>query len=104
MVDGRGSRGCSRDIGASFGADTTTPIFTQCTFTNNSTTYDGGAVYNYGHSGKSNPAFTNCTFTNNTASDDGGAVFNYGHTGECNPTFNNSTFTSNTATKNGGAI
>ena len=44
---------------------------TNCTFQNNSATYEGGAVTFWGSTG--NVSITNCTFQNNSASD-GGAV------------------------------
>ena len=71
-----------------------TVTITNLTITN-STSDDGGAIYNYG-----TLTITNSTLTGNTAKNLGGAIFNVG-----NLTVTNSTFTDNNA-KNGigGAI
>ena len=75
--------------------------FTDCTFTDNTSTTHGGAV---GCSGSKN-YFTGCTFTGNTGSGssaDGGAIFlqNVGASAE----IDNCTFMSNRAGHYGGAV
>ena len=94
---------------------------TNCNFTNNSATYDGGAIrmnsgtvtncnfINNKQTGRlsvggavyflNNGEVTNCNFTNNTASGSGGAVFfkSNGEVTNCN-------FTGNTASGDGGAV
>jgi N-acetylneuraminic acid mutarotase len=73
-----------------------------CTFTNNTATYDsggyggGGAMCNDG----SSPAVTNCVFAHNTAVKCGGAMYNVS---PASPAVMNCTFTLNTATS-GGAL
>ena len=92
-------------------------IVTNCNFTNNKATGDGGAVYFYNTGTVSNCNFagnnaafggavyfyntgtvSNCNFTNNKASVDGGAI-NMG-----SGTVSNCNFTNNTAGDWGGAI
>jgi predicted outer membrane repeat protein len=76
---------------------------TRVTFTNNSASNVGGAIYN----SSSNPRMTNITFTGNTTtdpasggSDQGGAI----HNTSSNPTINSTTFSQNSANSDGGAI
>ena len=78
------------------------PSFTDVTFTGNSTSIFGGAIYNYGSYGTSSPSFTNVTFTGNTAAY-GGAIYDDGYSGTSSPSFTDVTFTGNTAGY-GGAI
>jgi predicted outer membrane repeat protein len=48
------------------------PVITNCTFTSN-TAYYGGAVYNFS---TASADFKNCSFTNNSSSNDGGDIYN----------------------------
>ncbi len=74
-------------------------------FTNNhctiASTYGGGAIYNTGILD-----ITGCVFENNTSSTNGGAIFNTVLALETNGkiTINNCSFIENSATKNGGVI
>jgi predicted outer membrane repeat protein len=70
------------------------PAFNNCTFTNNSTTLSGGAMYNY----QCSPELTNCFFGYNTAQFGGGGL--YISSGVTKLT--NCTFIGNTATNSGG--
>ncbi|MBQ6513035.1 right-handed parallel beta-helix repeat-containing protein, partial [Methanobrevibacter sp.] len=70
---------------------------TNCNFTNNTATQDGGAVYFNGfyHRGST---VTNCSFISNNAKSNGGAIrMLSGSVANCN-------FTNNTATQDGGAV
>jgi predicted outer membrane repeat protein len=69
---------------------------THCTFTTNSASTCGGAIYNYG----AQTTITACTFTSNTASQDGGAIYNY----QSSPAVASCLFVGNTATGAGGAV
>ena len=66
---------------------------TNCNFTGNTVTGDGGAIRMY------SGTVTNCNFIANNASHNGGAIF-FGDKG----TVTNCNFTDNTATERGGAI
>jgi CSLREA domain-containing protein len=72
---------------------------TGCTFSGNSTSTLGGAIFNQ----DSTLTITNCTFSGNSASGngEGGALYNYG---SGTVTINNSTLAFNSATNSGGAI
>ena len=64
------------------------------TFTNNTATNDGGAIFNMG----GNVNETNDTFNNNTATNEGGAIYNEGPLFISQDTFNNN------SANEGGAI
>jgi predicted outer membrane repeat protein len=67
------------------------------TFTNNHAAHEGGAIYS---SAASAPLiFTNCTFSNNSSDYLGGAIYS-----QSTLTLTNSTFTGNSGTQGGGAI
>lgn len=70
------------------------------TFTDNTATTNGGAVYNAGALAL---AGTN-TFTGNTATERGGALFNYGELTVENSVFTNNTTTGESYPSQGGAI
>ena len=53
--------------------------------------------------GNSNPVITNSTFTNNSASSDGGALYNKGNDGTSNPLIRNTIFWNNTGSGNSWA-
>lgn len=74
------------------------PTIINCTFTDNSATYDGGGMYNENYS---SPTITNCTFTDNSAEGYGGGMSNRNNS---NPTITNCTFAGNSATYSGGGI
>lgn len=102
------------------------PVFTNCTFTNNSASADQFLDWRVGGAVWGNGTFTNCTFTNNSAGNGGGAVKGDGTFTNCiftnnsteyggggavwgNGTFTNCTFTSNKVSAgnsngNGGAV
>ncbi|MES2777560.1 MAG: choice-of-anchor Q domain-containing protein [Bacteroidota bacterium] len=67
----------------------------QCSFTNNNSFYNGGAIMIL----SSSPTLNNCSFSGNN-SRHGGALYN----DQSNPVLNNCAFISNTASINGGAI
>jgi len=72
-------------------------LFNGATFTSNSATQEGGAIYS---NIDGSLTLTNSNFTNNSAGTKGGAIYNtQGLT-----TLTNSNFTNNSATTNGGAI
>ncbi|MBW8041181.1 MAG: hypothetical protein FVQ85_14420 [Planctomycetes bacterium] len=71
------------------------PILTDCDFIGNSAG-TGGAIYDF----NSNPTLTNCTFTQNSASSHSGAIRNF----KSSPVFNNCTFTENSAADDAGAM
>ncbi len=74
----------------------TSLVVTRCTFTNNTASASGGALFNYGL----RAAIEACTFKTNTAEQDGGAIHNY----RASPTIDSCLFIGNTATGAGGAI
>ncbi|MBN1457102.1 MAG: hypothetical protein JW912_04545, partial [Sedimentisphaerales bacterium] len=74
------------------------PTVTDCTFTNNSATYNGGGIYNYNYDHNGNSTITNCTFNNNSADGEGGAMSN----DYSSPTITYCTFSENTADFGGG--
>lgn len=80
--------------GAIYNAGTRTTTLTDNTFTDNTTSGSGGAIYNTGIITSSGN-----TFTTNTATVSGGALYNTG-----TATFLNSDFSGNTAGTSGGAI
>jgi hypothetical protein len=69
------------------------PMVTNCTFTEN-TAYTGGGMWN----SSSSPTVTNCTLTKNIASDHGGGMYNW----QSLPMATNCTFAENTASYGGG--
>jgi parallel beta-helix repeat protein len=77
------------------------PTVTDCTFTNNTASLDGGGMYNDGgiYSNGNSPTVTGCNFNRNSA-DDGGGMYN----DNSSPTVTNCTFSGNTASDNGGGI
>ena len=68
------------------------PEITNCTFSNNSASNDGGGMCN-GLS--SSPVLTNCTFSNNSAKHYGGGMYN---DSSSSPVLTNCTFSNNSAT------
>lgn len=83
---------------------TCNPEFKNVVFVNNSTGYQGSAVYNRAgtynsdlNHGKGNcsPIFINCTFAENNAS----VIFNYGAGGVCNPTLINTILWNNASSE-----
>lgn len=79
------------------------PVVTDCTFTDNSSLFFGGAVLNKGYdpSYPTDPLYVNCRFSANRAAI-GGAVYN-DSTGTNAPTFMNCTFSRNIAVEKWGA-
>ncbi len=75
-----------------------TPVITSCLFYNNTSNYNGGAMYNYG---KAAPILTKCTFESNYSSGGGGAIRNNQTN---NMTVTNCIFTTNEAKTSGGAF
>jgi len=76
--------------------DSTSLLVTRCTFTGNTASASGGALFNYGL----RATIEACTFKTNTAEQDGGAIYNY----RAGPTIGSCLFVGNTATGAGGAI
>ena len=72
------------------------PVFTDCTFRGNSSTYKGGAAFFY----TSTPSFNDCWFAENFSSYYGGAVYLSDAAGN----FIRCRFNDNNANKKGGAI
>lgn len=67
-----------------------------CLFTNNSTTFFGGAIYAF----NSSPTIENCTFTTNTCSSSAAAIY----LSSSAPTISNCTFMNNVSGLNAGAL
>lgn len=82
------------------------PIINNCTFKNNYSEENGGAVYiEAGDGGLASPIFSNCTFEDNEAGLSGGAVYNSGYElGKISTAFTNCTFARNMAGESGGAL
>jgi predicted outer membrane repeat protein len=74
------------------------PIIRGCTFENNSSSLDAGAILNLAGS---SPVITECRFVNNSCQDDGGAIANYE---QSHPIIVACTFERNQSNDNGGAI
>ncbi|MBU0718193.1 MAG: right-handed parallel beta-helix repeat-containing protein, partial [Planctomycetes bacterium] len=72
------------------------PTLTNCTFSGNSATENGGGMYNY----SSSPTVTNCAFSGNSANA-GGAMHNYFYS---SPTLTNCMFSGNSAADSGGGM
>ncbi|MFN8248828.1 MAG: choice-of-anchor Q domain-containing protein [Ferruginibacter sp.] len=77
---------------------TSSCLYQNCSFTSNDATDDGGGIYS---SGTGSPAFSNTIITSNSATGEGGGVY---LTGSGSPTFTDCTISSNTAGSNGGAV
>ncbi len=85
------------------------PRVNYCIFDGNSSSCNGGAIYNDGGAGKTcDPVFTNCEFNNNYGDLAGGAIYNNGNGGTATTTFYNCKIISNgtnrTYTTYGAAI
>ncbi len=74
------------------------PTVTDCIFTANSVTGDGGGMYN---TTDSSPTVTGCAFTSNYAAFAGGGMDNRVR---CSPAVTDCTFSQNTALTNGGGM
>ena len=81
------------------------PSLNNLSFSGNSASYYGGAIFNYGFSsGNSSPSLSNISFSSNSASY-GGAMANDGSFGgNSSPSLSNISFSGNSASRNGGAI
>ena len=82
------------------------PALTNVTFSGNSATFFGGAMYNNAQlaGSTSSPTLTNVTFSGNSSANYGGAMVNDGTSGgTSSPTLTNVTFSGNSAV-NGGAM
>ena len=90
------ARGFATEYGGGMYNYESSPEVTDCTFTENTASYDGGGMYNY----KSSPSVTNCTFTGNTSWWRGGGMYNY----ESSPEVTDCTFTNNTASSDGAGM
>ncbi|MFK8009720.1 MAG: T9SS type A sorting domain-containing protein [Saprospiraceae bacterium] len=82
------------------------PSFNNCTFQNNFSKGQGGAIYvEAGNGGVAFPEFDRCTFQNNKAGSSGGAVYHSGYSnGNIATSFTNCDFLNNTAGSSGGAV
>lgn len=98
--------GAAVNINAYAAATGSTPNFNNCTFQNNFSKGQGGAVYlEAGNGGVAFPAFDHCIFQNNEAESSGGAVYHSGYqNGDISTTFTNCDFLNNTAGSSGGAV
>jgi hypothetical protein len=86
------------------------PILTNCIFSNNFADYKifenyigpghGGGMQNYSYKGECKPILNNCIFTGNLSVNYGGGMSNY----NSKPSITNCTFSGNAATSYGGAI
>jgi len=74
----------------------TSPTVINCTFSGNTATYGGGAIYNY--QCPTPPLITNCIFSNNNGATYGGAIYNV----VSSPIITGCTFNNNTAATGGG--
>ncbi len=89
------------DGGAFYNSDYAQPRLVDCTFENNRSNYNGGALYNTGSHGQ--VSAVGCRFLNNSTGMYGGAVYNTG----TDPTLTQCVFHGNTATAgnaHGGVI
>jgi predicted outer membrane repeat protein len=84
--------------GAGMQNDNGCPTVSNCVFTGNAATYNGGGMANLYCS--PSPTVTNCLFTANTAGMYGGGMFN----GGTSPTVSYCIFTGNSANDGGGAM
>ena len=75
------------------------PVLINCTFHGNTTTHNGGGLYNYGHA---RPILTDCGFIQNSVSGGGGGAIRNNVTGS--PTLTNCIFIGNSAATFGGGI
>jgi predicted outer membrane repeat protein len=67
-------------LGGGWVGGTSSPDIRWATFSGNSATRNGGAIYNVGYFGTSSPTIRHATFSGNVASDSGGAIANRGNT------------------------
>ena len=81
-----------------------TLIIHNSTFTQNSAVLDTGAVQHDGSNGRASGAIIGCTFDRNSSGRNGGAVFVDGESGTTSLTLMNCTFNQNSASGAGGAI
>ncbi len=86
-------------VGGAARIDTTDVEFESCTFSDNRSSYLGGALYMMSSPGKSH-SFTECTFSGNVSDISAGAVW----AEDGSTVFDGCTFTGNDAESNGGAI
>lgn len=78
------------------------PVFDSCTFRNNISIHDGGAVYIHSLKHSINPRFVNCVFDKNKTLDvSGGAVYHNASLARSSPVFEGCLFKDNSS--NGGA-
>lgn len=77
---------------------------TDCTFTNNTSDFDGGAIDSADDGGSGTLTVADSKFSGNTAGNDGGAIDSADYYGNGTLTVTDSTFSGNTANYDGGAI
>ncbi|MEQ9186311.1 MAG: hypothetical protein RLP15_01150 [Cryomorphaceae bacterium] len=85
------------DQGGAVYCDNSTPTFNECLFVENEGVSGAGAIE---MDGESNAQFTSCTFSDNHTDNDGGAIQNW----KSSPIFYKCTFLDNTAEGDGGGI
>ena len=67
--------------------------------------YDGGGMYNDGFRGVCSPTIRNCAFVGNSTSSNGGGVYNYSNqSGTVAATFTHRLFLNNAASEGGGVV
>lgn len=99
--NGRGAAIVNKGDGA---GNICSPTIRNCTFSNHTAGFEGGAIFNYGLGGNSSPTISNCTFNNNSATERGGAVYIDGfQQGNSSPVITNCVFRNNSSA-DGGAI
>jgi parallel beta-helix repeat protein/predicted outer membrane repeat protein len=85
-------------VGGGMYNNNSSPLVSNCVFTGNSATLNGGGMYNYDHS---SPMVTNCVFTGNSAGNWGGGI-------DCqeysSPIITNCVIANNSAGNSGGGI
>ena len=104
--------GCSGDFGGAIFNDgesdplvfTATLTVTNSTFSSNTGTQYGGAIWSESLGGHTILSVSNSTFSQNTATHDAGAIQHDGSAGSATGNISNCTFSQNSAGGNGGAI
>jgi Secretion system C-terminal sorting domain/Chlamydia polymorphic membrane protein (Chlamydia_PMP) repeat len=86
------------------GSSNSSVIVEDCTFDNNTTEYDGGAITNYLFGTNDSIEINNCIFTENSSQEYAGALSNWLDGANGTVETNNCTFTGNSSLDYGGAV